>query len=115
VLAQDDPDIERWSTYVGRGAIRFYLPLNVQLANPFFAQTVLIARDLPARDRLQVKLEKLLAEDFPSAVSRVYPLELGPPVGWPLQYRVSGPISSRCGRSRCGWRRRSRPAPARGT
>jgi multidrug efflux pump subunit AcrB len=90
VLAQD-PDIERWSTYVGRGAIRFYLPLNVQLANPFFAQTVLIARDLPARDRLQVKLEKLLAEDFPAAVSRVYPLELGPPVGWPLQYRVSGP------------------------
>jgi multidrug efflux pump subunit AcrB len=60
-------------------------------ANPFFAQTVSIAKDLPARDRLQVKLEKLLAEDFPSAVSRVYPLELGPPVGWPLQYRVSGP------------------------
>ncbi len=90
VLASD-ADIERFSTYVGRGAIRFYLPLNVQLANPFFAQTVLIAKDLPARERLQVRLEQLLAEQFPNVVARVYPLELGPPVGWPLQYRVGGP------------------------
>ena len=90
VLAADR-DIERWSTYVGRGAIRFYLPLNVQLQNPFFAQVVIVAKDLPARLRLQARLERLLAEDFPDAVSRVYPLELGPPVGWPLQYRVNGP------------------------
>ena len=47
--------------------------------------------DVAARDRLRAKLEKVLAEDFPSAVGRVYPLELGPPVGWPVQYRVSGP------------------------
>jgi multidrug efflux pump subunit AcrB len=86
-----DPDVERWSTYVGRGAIRFYLPLNVQLALPFFSQAVVVAKDLPGRERLQRRLETLLAEQFPAAVSRVYPLELGPPVGWPLQYRVSGP------------------------
>ncbi len=86
-----DPDIDSWSTYVGRGAIRFYLPLNVQLANPFFAQSVIIAKDLHARERLQVRLEKLLEEQFPSVVARISPLELGPPVGWPLQYRVSGP------------------------
>ncbi len=90
VLAQD-PDVERWSTYVGRGAIRFYLPLNVQLALPFFTQAVVVAKDLPGRERLHRRLEATLAEDFPAAVSRVYPLELGPPVGWPLQYRVSGP------------------------
>ena len=90
VLAQD-PDVERWSTYVGRGAIRFYLPLNVQLALPFFSQAVVVAKDLPARERLQRRLEAWLAEDLPAAVSRVYPLELGPPVGWPLQYRVNGP------------------------
>ena len=90
VLAKDE-GIDRWSTYIGRGAIRFYLPLNVQLPNPFFAQIVVVAKDVPARDRLQAKLEKLLAEDFPNVVARVYPLELGPPVGWPLQYRVSGP------------------------
>ena len=88
---KDDADVERWSTYVGRGAIRFYLPLNVQLPNDFFAQAVIVAKDVAARERLRVKLEKLLANDFPSAVARVYPLELGPPVGWPVQYRVSGP------------------------
>jgi len=86
-----DADVARWSTYVGRGAIRFYLPLNVQLANDFFSQAVIVAKDVAARERLQVKLEKFLANEFPSAISRVYPLELGPPVGWPVQYRVSGP------------------------
>lgn len=86
-----DPDVARWSTYVGRGAIRFYLPLNVQLALPFFSQAVVVAKDLPGRERLHRRLEALLAEQFPAAVSRVYPLELGPPVGWPLQYRVNGP------------------------
>jgi multidrug efflux pump subunit AcrB len=86
-----DPDVERWSTYVGRGAIRFYLPLDVQLANDFFSQAVVVAKDVAARDRLQAKLEKMMAEQMPSVVGRVSPLELGPPVGWPVQYRVSGP------------------------
>lgn len=90
-LLKEDPDVDHFSTYVGRGAIRFILTLNVQLANPFFAQFVVVAKDLDARDRLQNKLEKALAEQFPDVVARVSPLELGPPVGWPLQYRVSGP------------------------
>lgn len=85
-----DPDIERWSTYVGSGAIRFYLPLDAQLPNDFFAQAVVVAKDIHARERLRARLVKLLAEDFPSVVGRVSPLELGPPVGWPVQYRVSG-------------------------
>jgi multidrug efflux pump subunit AcrB len=86
-----DPDVARWSTNVGRGAIRFYLPLNVQLPNDFFTQAVVIAKDVAARERLHLKLDTLLAEQFPNAVAFVSPLELGPPVGWPLQYRVSGP------------------------
>jgi len=86
-----DPDVDHYSTYVGRGAIRFILTFNVQLANPFFAQFVIVARDFDARERLQKKLEKVLAEEFPEVVSRVSPLELGPPVGWPLQYRIIGP------------------------
>lgn len=86
-----DADVARWSTYVGRGAIRFYLPLNVQLANDFFTQVVIVAKDVAARERIRVKLEKFLANEFPSAISRISPLELGPPVGWPVQYRVSGP------------------------
>jgi multidrug efflux pump subunit AcrB len=90
-VLKENPDVASWSTYVGRGAIRFYLPLNVQLNNDFFAQAVVIAKDVAARKRLQATLEKKLAEEFPSIVSRVSPLELGPPVGWPVQYRVSGP------------------------
>jgi len=90
-MLKDNPDVASWSTYVGRGAIRFYLPLNVQLANDFFAQAVVIAKDVSARERLHAALEKKLAEDLPGVVSRVSPLELGPPVGWPVQYRVSGP------------------------
>jgi multidrug efflux pump subunit AcrB len=86
-----DPDIDWWSTYVGRGAIRFYLPLNAQLPNPFFGQLIVVAKDLESRLRLEPKLEKLLAEEFPDVVARVAPLELGPPVGWPLQWRVVGP------------------------
>ena len=81
----------RWSTYVGQGAIRFYLPLDAQLPNDFFGQAVIVAKDVAARESLQIKLEKVLAEEFPKLVARVYPLELGPPVGWPVQYRVSGP------------------------
>ena len=91
LLLKDDPDVDHFSTYVGRGAIRFILTLNVQLANPFFAQFVVVAKDLAARERLQKKLELALAEQFPDVVARVSPLELGPPVGWPLQYRVIGP------------------------
>ena len=90
-VLKDDPDVARWSTNVGRGAIRFYLPLNVQLPNNFFSQAVVVAKDVGARERLRVKLEKVLANEFPNIVSRVSTLELGPPVGWPIQYRVSGP------------------------
>jgi multidrug efflux pump len=85
-----DPDVAHFSSYIGRGAPRFYLPLNVQLANPFFGQVVIVAKDIAARQRLHSRLETLLADEFPSVVGRVYPLELGPPVGWPLQYRVLG-------------------------
>ncbi len=90
-ILKDDPDLASWSAYVGRGAIRFYLPLNVQLAHDFFSQYVLVAKDVEARKRLQARLEKVLAEQFPALVTRIAPLELGPPVGWPVQYRVSGP------------------------
>ncbi len=88
---RDNGDVDRWSAYVGRGAIRFYLPLNVQLPNDFFGQIVIVAKDVAARDRLHAKLETALAERFPELVTRVYPLELGPPVGWPVQYRLTGP------------------------
>ena len=51
-------DVASWSTYVGRGAIRFYLPLDVRLANDFFAQAVVVAKNVAARKRLHAELEK---------------------------------------------------------
>ena len=90
-LLKGDPDIERWSTYVGQGAVRFYLPLNVQLPNDFFSEIVIVTRSLEARERVKARLNRALTNDFPEVVGRISPLELGPPTGWPLQYRVSGP------------------------
>jgi multidrug efflux pump subunit AcrB len=90
-LLSKDPDVAHWSIYVGRGAIRFYLPLNVEPPNDAFAQAVVVAKDISARKRLQKRLDATLPETFPGAMTRVYPLGLGPPVGWPVQYRVSGP------------------------
>jgi multidrug efflux pump subunit AcrB len=89
-LLTGDQDVDHWSTYVGHGAVRFYLPLNVQLPNDFFGQLVVVTKGLAERERVKAKIEQALATEFPSVVGRVYPLELGPPVGWPLQYRVSG-------------------------
>jgi multidrug efflux pump subunit AcrB len=86
-----DPDIVRWSSYVGRGAVRFYLPLDEQLANPFFGQIVILTRDLDARQRVAARLRKLLREEFVGIDGFVHPLDLGPPVGRPIQYRLSGP------------------------
>jgi multidrug efflux pump subunit AcrB len=90
-LLKGNQDVDHWSTYVGQGAVRFYLPLNVQLPNDFFAQLVVVTKGLEQRERLKARLEDALATEFPNVVGRVYPLELGPPVGWPLQYRVTGP------------------------
>jgi multidrug efflux pump subunit AcrB len=89
-LLKGDQDVDHWSTYVGQGAVRFYLPLNVQLPNDFFGQAVVVTKGLEQRERVKAKIEHALANEFPNIVGRVYPLELGPPVGWPLQYRVSG-------------------------
>lgn len=85
-----EADVAHWSTYVGWGAVRYYLPLNVQLPNPFFTQAVVVAKDIPARERLEVRIAQYLQDEVPQAVTRVSPLELGPPVGWPIQYRVLG-------------------------
>ncbi len=89
-----DPDQRLVATYVGEGAPRFFLPLDQQLANPNFAQLLVIARDVPARERLIVKMRKILGEEFPNIRAKVDRLFLGPPVGWPVQMRVMGPDRS---------------------
>jgi multidrug efflux pump subunit AcrB len=89
---KSDPDIEHWSFYIGQGAIRFYLPLDQQLANDFFAQAVVVTRGLKVRSAVHDRLAATLRRpEFEQVMSRISPLEQGPPVGWPLKFRVSGP------------------------
>ncbi len=87
----DDPDKQFIATYIGEGAPRFFLPLDQQLRNPNFAQLLVMAKDEPARERLILKLRGILAEDFPAIRAKVDRLFLGPPTGWPVQMRVTGP------------------------
>ncbi|MBB4094914.1 efflux RND transporter permease subunit [Brucella pecoris] len=90
-MLKDNPDVDHWSTYIGEGAIRFILSFDVQPANPYFGQMVVVAKDLEARDRLKQKFNEVLRKDYVGTDVYVKYLELGPPVGRPVQYRVSGP------------------------
>jgi len=90
-MLKDNPDIDHWSTYIGEGAIRFILSFDVQPANPYFGQMVVVAKDIEARDRLKQKFNEVLRKDYVGTDVYVKYLELGPPVGRPVQYRISGP------------------------
>src|SRR5678810_620406 len=59
-ILRGDPDIVHWSSYVGRGAIRFYLPLDVQLQNDFFSETIIVTKSLEARERVKKRLDAAL-------------------------------------------------------
>ncbi|WP_369989106.1 efflux RND transporter permease subunit [Pseudomonas xanthosomatis] len=85
-----DPDIVSWSTYIGQGAIRFYLPLDQQLQNPYYAQFVIVSKGLEVRGELMARLKERLRTDFVGIGTNIQSLEMGPPVGRPIQYRVSG-------------------------
>jgi multidrug efflux pump subunit AcrB len=86
-----DPDVSFHSFHIGSGAPRFYLPLNVQLDNVNFAQAVVMTKGYEVRSQVRARLEKVLDEEFDAVLARVEPLQFGPPVDWPLQYRVGGP------------------------
>ncbi|WP_434772811.1 efflux RND transporter permease subunit [Pseudomonas entomophila] len=87
---KDDPQIAHWSTYIGQGAVRFYLPLDQQLQNPYYAQLVIVSTGLEERNELIGRLKERLRKDFVGIGTNVQSLEMGPPVGRPIQYRVSG-------------------------
>ena len=87
--------IERWSTYVGQGAPRFVLTFDVQPADLTFGQIVIVTSSIEARDRIQGELQAYLKKTFPGTDAHVKLLDIGPPVGRPVQYRVSGPDISR--------------------
>ncbi|MBM7335259.1 efflux RND transporter permease subunit [Alloalcanivorax marinus] len=82
--------IENYVAYVGAGSPRFYLPLDQQLPAASFAQFVLLTRNIDEREEVRAWLIDTLREEFPTLRSRVARLENGPPVGYPIQFRVSG-------------------------
>ena len=81
---------ENYACYVGTGAPRFYLPLDQQLPNPAFGQCVITTNNAVARETLRTKLIDLFDKDLPEIRGRISRLENGPPVGFPIQYRISG-------------------------
>jgi multidrug efflux pump len=82
--------IDNYVAYVGTGSPRFYLPLDQQLPQASFAQFVVLASSLDDRDEIRRSLDQQIKQLLPQVRTRVSLLENGPPVGYPLQYRVSG-------------------------
>lgn len=89
-LLAEQPGIENYTAYVGSGSPRFYLPLDQQLPATSFAQFVVLTDSIESREEVRRWLIDTMANQFPSLRSRVSRLENGPPVGYPIQYRVSG-------------------------
>jgi multidrug efflux pump len=89
-LLAEREGIVNYVAYVGTGSPRFYLPLDQQLPAANFAQFVILAEDLAAREALRRWLIELFDNDFAGLQGRVTRLENGPPVGYPIQFRVSG-------------------------
>jgi multidrug efflux pump subunit AcrB len=91
-LLKDDKDIATYTAYVGQGSPRFWLGLNPQLPNEAFAEIVIVAKDVEARERIKAKLENAVTDGALSeARVRVDRFNFGPPVGFPVQFRVIGP------------------------
>jgi multidrug efflux pump len=84
------PELENYVSYVGSGAPRFYLPLDQQLPQASFAEFVLLTKGSKQREQLRSDLIALFEHDFTELRARVLRLENGPPVGYPVQFRVSG-------------------------
>ncbi len=89
-LLKERAGIDNYVAYVGTGSPRFYLPLDQQLPATSFAQFVVLADSIESREALRSWLIERMREDFPSLRGRVTRLENGPPVGYPVQFRVTG-------------------------
>ena len=91
-MLKNDNDIATYTAYVGRGSPRFWLGLNPQLPDEAFAEIVILSKDVEARERIKARLEKAVADGALSeARVRVDRFNFGPPVGFPVQFRVIGP------------------------
>ncbi|WP_027535259.1 efflux RND transporter permease subunit [Bradyrhizobium sp. WSM3983] len=89
---QGNDSVEHWSSYVGTAAPRFVLSFDVQPSNAWFGQQVIVTKGgIAARDKVKAQFEDYLKKTFPGTDTYVKLLEVGPPVGRPVQYRLSGP------------------------
>ncbi len=86
-----EPGVDTVSTWVGSGVPRFYLPLDQVFPQTNVSQFIVVPKDLKVRESLRVKLPALLAQEFPEVRGRVKLLPNGPPVPYPVQFRVVGP------------------------
>lgn len=86
-----DKDVVNVTTFVGTGAPRFYLPLNQQLPNLNFAQLMVMTKGEAVRDNVRQRTQAILDKEFPMVRGRALGLENGPPVGYPVQFRILGP------------------------
>ncbi len=89
ILAKD-PDIEKYVSYIGTGSPRFYLPLDQQLASSNLAEFVVTTKGAEVRDAVQARLVSALENEFTRVRFRVIPLQNGPPVSYPVVFRVMG-------------------------
>ncbi|MBD8705754.1 efflux RND transporter permease subunit [Pseudomonas sp. CFBP 13711] len=89
-MIKEHAGVENYVAYVGTGSPRFYLPLDQQLPAASFAQFVVLAKTIEDREALRTWLIQTLDEQFPMLRPRVTRLENGPPVGYPVQFRVTG-------------------------
>lgn len=95
-LLKGDKDIATFTSYVGQGSPRFWLGLNPQLPNEAFAEIVIVSKDVEARERIKARLEKAVADgDLTEARVRIDRFNFGPPVGFPVQFRVIGPDANK--------------------
>ncbi len=95
-LLKDDKDIATYTAYVGQGSPRFWLGLNPQLPNEAFAEIVIVAKDVAARERIKARIEDAAANGaINEARVRVDRFNFGPPVGFPVQFRVIGPDTAK--------------------
>jgi multidrug efflux pump len=95
-LLKDDKDITTYTSYVGQGSPRFWLGLNPQLPDESFAEIVIVSKDVEARERIKERIEKAVADGaLPEARVRVDRFNFGPPVGFPVQFRVVGPDTNK--------------------
>jgi multidrug efflux pump len=89
-MAQE-PGVRSVTSWIGSGVPRFYLPLDQIFQNSNVSQFIVLPADLPSRETLRKKLPALLAGEFSEARARVKLLPNGPPVPYPVQFRVAGP------------------------